>query len=87
MGLIAGYYKDKIGSTVIMRVVDIFLSLPSLVLALAVAALLEPNLFHSMMALTFSWWAWYARLVYGKASSIRKEYYIQSAEPVSYTHL
>jgi peptide/nickel transport system permease protein len=80
MGLIAGYYKDKIGSTVIMRVVDIFLSLPSLVLALAVAALLEPNLFHSMMALTFSWWAWYARLVYGKASSIRKEYYIQSAE-------
>jgi len=80
MGLIAGYYKNRIGSTLIMRVIDIFLSLPSLVLALAVAALLEPNLFNSMMALTFSWWAWYARLIYGKVSSIRNEYYIQSAE-------
>ncbi len=80
MGLIAGYYKDHFVSTIIMRVVDIFLSLPSLVLALAVSAMLEPNLTNSMMAITFSWWAWYARLVYGAASSVRHEYYVQSAE-------
>lgn len=80
MGLIAGYYKNHLISAVIMRVVDIFLSLPSLVLALAVSAMLEPNLFNSMMAITFSWWAWYARLVYGAASSVRNEYYIKSAE-------
>ncbi|NLK02501.1 MAG: ABC transporter permease [Clostridiaceae bacterium] len=80
MGLLAGYYKGRIVSTIIMRVVDIFLSLPSLVLALAISAIFTPTLFHSMMAITVSWWAWYARLVYGAASSIRNEYYIQSAE-------
>ncbi len=80
MGLVAGYLKGRLISTVIMRVVDIFLSLPSLVLALAVGAMFSPTLFHSMMAITFSWWAWYARLVYSAASSVRGEYYIQSAE-------
>ncbi len=79
-GLLAGYYKGKWISTVIMRVVDIFLSLPSLVLALAVSALFSPTLFHSMMAITFSWWAWYARLVYGSAASVRNEYFVKSAE-------
>ncbi len=80
MGIIAGYYKNHLISAIIMRIVDIFLSLPSLVLALAVSSMLEPTLFNSLMAITFSWWAWYARLVYGSASSVRNEYYIQSAE-------
>jgi len=80
MGLVAGYFKNRLISTIIMRMVDIFLSLPSLVLALAVSAMLEPNLRNSLLAITFSWWAWYARLVYGSASSVRNEYYIQSAE-------
>ena len=79
-GLLAGYHKGTWISTVIMRVVDIFLSLPSLVLALAVSALLSPTLWHSMMAITFTWWAWYARLVYGSASSVRNEYFVKSAE-------
>jgi len=80
MGLIAGYYKGRPVSNVIMRIVDVFLSLPSLVLALAVSAMFTPTLFNSMMAITFSWWAWYTRLVFGTASSVRNEYYIQSAE-------
>jgi len=80
MGLAAGYFKNHLISTIIMRVVDIFLSLPSLVLAMAISAMLEPTLTHSMLAITFSWWAWYARLVYGAASSVRNEYYIRSAE-------
>lgn len=80
VGLLAGYYKDSWASTLLMRIVDIFLSLPSLVLALTVASLMDHTLFHSMMALTFSWWAWYARLIYGNVVSIRGENYIQSAE-------
>lgn len=80
VGLLAGYYKNTWISTLLMRIVDIFLSLPSLVLALTVASLMDPTLFHSMMALTFSWWAWYARLIYGNVSSVRNEYYIQSTE-------
>ncbi len=80
MGLFAGYFSGRFISSVIMRIVDIFLSLPSLVLALAVSAILSPTLFNSMMAITVSWWAWYARLVYGTASSVRNEYYVKSAE-------
>lgn len=44
------------------------------------AFIVSPTLFNSMMAITVSWWAWYARLVYGTASSVRNEYYVKSAE-------
>ena len=80
VGLLAGYYKGSRISTVLMRIVDIFLSLPSLVLALAISAIFTPDLFHSMMAITFSWWAWYARLTYGSASQVKNEYFVKSAE-------
>lgn len=81
-GLLAGYYQDKLLGTVIMRVVDVFLSLPPLILALTVASILEPSLFNSLMAVTFGWWAWYARIAYGLAASIRNEYYIKSAQVI-----
>jgi len=80
LGLIAGYFQGKLIGPLIMRTVDIFLALPPLVLALAVSAVLKPTLFNSMMAVSFAWWAWYTRLSYSMASSIRNEFYIQSAE-------
>lgn len=80
LGLIAGYFQGTLVEPLIMRTVDIFLALPPLVLALAVSAVLRPTLFNSMMAVSFAWWAWYTRLSYGMASSIRNEFYIQSAE-------
>jgi peptide/nickel transport system permease protein len=67
LGLIAGYYH-------------IFLAVPPLILALAIASVLEPNLFHSMIAITLMWWPWYTRLVYGLASAQRNEFYVASAE-------
>lgn len=80
VGVIAGYYKDTWIETVLMRIVDIFLSVPALVLALAIAAILEPNLTNSMIAITIMWWPWYARLTYGVVSSLRTENYIVYAE-------
>lgn len=41
---------------------------------------MRPTLFNSMMAMTFAWWSWYTRLVYGMANSLRNELYVQSAE-------
>jgi peptide/nickel transport system permease protein len=79
LGLIASYFKGWI-EPMIMRVVDIFLSLPPLILALAVSAVLQPTLFNSMMAVTIAWWAWYARISYSMGASVRNEFYIQSAE-------
>lgn len=80
MGLLAGFAKGSWIDTVIMRLTDIFLSVPSLILAMAIAAILEPNLTNSMLAITVTWWPWYARITYNIASSTRNEYYVISAE-------
>ncbi len=80
LGLLAGYMRDTWVDTVIMRVADVFLSVPSMVLALAVCSMLEPTLYNAMLAITVMWWPWYTRLVYGVSSSIKNEYFIQAAE-------
>lgn len=80
LGLVAGYMKGTLIETVIMRITDIFLALPPLILALAVSALLRPTLFNSMMAVCVSWWPWYTRLVYSMASSLRNEFYVKAGE-------
>lgn len=80
LGLIAGYFKNTWIDTIIMRSTDIFLSLPPLMLALAIAAVLKPTLMNAMLAITLSWWSWYARLAYGSSSSISNEYFVISAD-------
>jgi len=80
LGLVAGYFKGHWIETVIMRVTDIFLAVPPLLLALAIAAVLEPNLTNAMIAVTIMWWPWYTRLVYGMASSFKNEYFVIGAE-------
>jgi peptide/nickel transport system permease protein len=80
LGLIAGYYNGTWADIVIMRVIDVFLALPPLILALSIAAVLKPNLTSSMIAVTAMWWPWYTRLVYGMASSLSKEYFVKNAE-------
>lgn len=80
LGLLAGYMNGTWVDTLIMRIADIFLSVPALLLALAVASILEPNLTNSMLAITIMWWPWYTRLVYGVATSCKNEYYVVSAQ-------
>ncbi|NLB51301.1 MAG: ABC transporter permease [Clostridiaceae bacterium] len=80
VGLIAGYWKEKWFSTALMRVTDIFLAVPPLVLALVVSALMRPTLFNSMMAVSIAWWPMYARMIYGMTSSMRNELFVKSAE-------
>jgi len=80
LGLVAGYFQGTRIDTIIMRITDIFLSVPSLILALAIASILEPNLSHSMIAISLMWWPWYTRLVYGQTSALRNEFFVSSAE-------
>jgi peptide/nickel transport system permease protein len=80
LGLLAGYYQGTWIDTVIMRITDIFLSVPPLILALAIASVLEPNLWNGMMAVSLMWWPWYTRLVYGLGVALRNEYFVTSAE-------
>lgn len=80
LGMIAGYYNGTWVDTVIMRVTDVFLALPPLVLALSIASMLEPNMTNTMLAITIVWWPWYTRLVYSTAVSCSKEYFVKNAE-------
>ncbi len=87
LGLLAGYYQGRWLDTVIMRVTDIFLAVPPLVLALAICSVLTPNLFNAMLAVSLMWWPWYCRLVYGLASTLRNEFFVVSAELVGASKL
>jgi len=80
LGLTAGYFQNTWIDAVIMRITDIFLSVPPLILALAIAAMLKPTLMNAMIAVTVMWWPWYTRLVYGMASSVSNEYFVVAAD-------
>ena len=80
LGLFAGYFKGSWIDTLIMRITDIFLAIPALVLALAICSVLPPNLFNAMIAVCLMWWPWYTRLTYGIVSSLRGEFFVQAAE-------
>jgi peptide/nickel transport system permease protein len=80
LGLIAGYMKGSFVDTLIMRLTDIFVAVPPLVLALAVCSILKPSVFNAMMAVSLMWWPWYCRMVYGISSSIKNEFFVQAAE-------
>jgi peptide/nickel transport system permease protein len=81
VGLFAGYLGGKV-EFVLMRLTDVFLSIPPLVLAIAMMGVLEPTLLNAMLAVTAMWWPWYARLVYNVARSEREEGYVLAAEVI-----
>ena len=80
LGLLAGYFQDTWIDATIMRFTDIFLAVPPLILALAVASVLKPTLWNGMLAVSLMWWPWYARLVYGVTTALRNEYFVSAAE-------
>lgn len=86
LGLLAGYFGTRT-ETVIMRITDVFLAIPPLVLALAIMGFLEPTLTNAMIAVAAMWWPWYTRLVYNITRSLRHEGYVIAAEVVGASHL
>lgn len=78
LGLIAGY-KGGVIDEIIMRLTDIFLSIPSLILIMAVAAALGRGLGATKLALIAVWWSGYTRLIRGQVLSVRENSYIDAA--------
>jgi peptide/nickel transport system permease protein len=87
LGLVAGYYRGTWIDTVIMRVSDIFIAVPPLVLALSIAAVLTPSVFNAMLAVSLMWWPWYTRLTYNAASGLKNEYFVQASEVMGVSSL
>ncbi len=78
LGILAGTAGGRVRET-IMRLTDLFLSVPGLVLAIALVAALGPGIVNAMIALVLVWWPGYVRLAESKALSIREEPYIEAA--------
>jgi len=77
LGLVAGYYGRGIDMFV-MRLTDIQLALPTTVLYLAIIAVLGPGLRNLILALGFTGWVEYARLVYGLVLTIKQRQFIEA---------
>lgn len=78
LGVISGYYGGLVDE-IIMRIADIFLSFPYILLAMAIAAALGPGLFHSIIAISVTWWPVYARLARGMTLFVKEMNYVEAA--------
>ena len=85
LGTVAGYFGGVVDE-IIMRVADVFLAFPALLLALAFAAVLTPSLGTTVIAIAITWWAWYARLVRGQAASVSGRPFVESARALGIPH-
>lgn len=78
LGMIAGWYGGAVDS-VIMRIVDIMLAFPQMVLAIAVAGILGGGMINAMLAMALSGWTLYARLARSQVIALKKEPFISAA--------
>ncbi|MBI3711195.1 MAG: ABC transporter permease [Proteobacteria bacterium] len=78
IGLVAGYYGGW-ASNLLMRVSDIFLAVPQIVLAIAIAQTLGPSIENVILALSITYWPFWTRLVYAETRSLKNEVFVESA--------
>jgi peptide/nickel transport system permease protein len=81
LGAIAGYYGGWLDETV-MRITDMFLAFPPLLLALAIAAALGSGFLNTMLAIAVTWWPWYTRLVRAQTVSLRERSFVEAARSI-----
>ena len=81
LGAVAGYYGGKLDN-IIMRIMDIFLAVPSILLAIAIVSALGPNLLNLMIAVSISSVPRYARIVRASVLSIRDQEFIEAARAI-----
>ncbi|MDI9448309.1 MAG: ABC transporter permease [Bacillota bacterium] len=78
LGMLAGFYSGIVDE-VIMRIVDIFLAFPGLILALVIAGLLGPGMFNVLFALSLVGWMGYARVVRGVVLAEKEKNFVETA--------
>lgn len=81
LGAVAGYYGGKLDNT-IMRIMDIFLAVPSILLAIAIVSALGPSIINLMLAISISSVPSYARIVRASVLSIRDQEFIEAAKAI-----
>jgi peptide/nickel transport system permease protein len=86
VGIISGYYRGWL-DRVLMRLIDVQLSFPFILLALTIAAILGPSLRNILITLVISSWVSFARLVRGEILSLREKPYVEAAQALGMTDL
>jgi peptide/nickel transport system permease protein len=86
LGLWAGY-NEGISGGLILRTVELFLSFPSILIAMAISILIGAGWFTAIIALIIPWWPWYTRLVQGEVLSIKQTLYVEAAQMLGYGKL
>lgn len=81
LGAISGFFGGWVNQ-IIMRITDIFLTIPGIVLALAIGAALGPGLFNATIALALVWWPGFCRLVQGQVLALRQQTFVEAARVV-----
>ncbi|MCE4611493.1 MAG: ABC transporter permease [Desulfurococcales archaeon] len=81
VGSIAAYFGGIIDN-ILMRITDVFLSLPGLILAMAIASIMERTLENMILALVIVWWPGYARIIRGEVLRVKNEAYVEAAKIV-----
>ncbi|MCY3780986.1 MAG: ABC transporter permease [Chloroflexi bacterium] len=85
LGLIAGYLGGWVDEA-LMRITDVFLAFPPLLLAIAIAAALGASYVNAVAAIAVTWWPWYARLARSQTLSVRERAYIEAARGIGVRH-
>ena len=78
IGLVAGYAGGLVDEA-LMRLTEVFLAFPALILAMAIAGALGPSLTNAIIAIAAVTWAVYARLVRGQILSLRRREFVEAA--------
>ena len=81
IGLVAGYAGGLVDE-VLMRLTEVFLAFPALILAMAIAGALGPSLTNAIIAIAAVTWAVYARLVRGQILSLRRREFVEAARAI-----
>ena len=81
VGLVAGY-AGGVADESLMRLTDVFLAFPSLILAMAIAGALGPTLTNAILAIAVVTWPVYARLIRGQLLSLRRREYVEAARAI-----
>ena len=79
IGLISGYFGGMLDQ-ILMRLTDMFMAFPTLILAIAMTAALGPSLYNAVLAMVVVWWPIYARLARSEALVIREKDYIKAIQ-------
>lgn len=85
VGVLAGYFGGW-ADEALMRTTDVFLAFPALLLAVLMAAALGPGLLNSIVAVSVTWWPWYARMARAEVLVLRGQPYVESARLMGVSH-